>query len=98
MPTITTDITEKASFLVVHVNDDLADIAFMIRDQGGRFVVMGADRAARDLVLRLNTGNRGIAVHLPADPSAEFQAGVAECRACWGVDKQVLVLAPAAPA
>lgn len=96
MPTITTGITDSATFLITRVTDGVAEVATMIRDQGGRFVVMGTDlEAGRRLVLSLNTGNGGVAVYLPGDWSlaADREAGLAECRRCWG-DKPVLLLLP----
>lgn len=101
MPTITTELTERHIILVTRATAGTSDLAHMIRDQGGRFVVMGAEtEPGRRLVLSLNTGNKGIAVFLPGDPDSpdDLAEAVAECHRCWGEGKNVVVLSPAGQA
>lgn len=98
MPTITTDLTDRHIILVTRATEGTAEVAHMIRDEGGRFVVMETDvEAGRRLVLSLNTGNGGVAVFLPgdADDPADRAEAVAECRRCWGPDKSIVMLVPA---
>lgn len=99
MPTITTSLTRRTTILVTKATDETAEIAHSIRDGGGRFVVMDTDLAAgRRLVLSLNTGNGGVAVFLPGDAAhpADLEEALGECRRCWGAEKGIVLLAPAA--
>jgi len=88
---------------VTGITDAVVDLCHGAVPQGGRFVVLSAPDdaaerlAARRLVLALNTGNRGVAVHWPADAAdpADLSRAAAEARRCWGTTLPLARLLPA---